>query len=335
MTNPPDDEPTPPTASPGETLGNAWVDGASEDSAAPLDRIEAQRAADVSLLHTLLEQALRPDAAAREIRVQRVAASVRETVMPAAPATVPTRRRWLATLTTVAAVLMAGVLLRNTFNPRTTATAAVDTALKAATVETDRAYRVQTDLRLPDGAPKELTADLWVRGGSQFVVRQDVPWGDLYLGSDGVDHWVIRPVGPVLTGPEPGLIEQWLLRDQLSLPFLQVATLLQRLADRYDLKLGPAAEIVTAEGAKPVWCTQVVGTKRDASDLLAPDVIRLWTARQSGVAQQVELLWNRPEDQPGVSRVTLRLQPLAAELPADWYRHEAHHDPDRRASRRG
>ncbi|HUQ70150.1 MAG TPA: hypothetical protein VM165_11535, partial [Planctomycetaceae bacterium] len=121
MTNPPDDESTSPPASTGEALGNAWADGATDDAAAPLDRIEAQRAADVSLLHTLLEQALHPDAAAREIRVQRVAAAVRDTVMPAAPAIVPSRRRWLATMSTIAAVLLVGLALRSTFNPQTNA----------------------------------------------------------------------------------------------------------------------------------------------------------------------------------------------------------------------
>jgi hypothetical protein len=202
-------------------------------------------------------------------------------------------------------------------------------------VETDRAYRVTADLRLPDGTPKSLTADLWVRGGHHYVLRQDAPLGDLFLGSDGVEHWVVPPVLPVVVGSEPGLIEQLLLRDQLSMPFLQVATLLQRLASRYDLKLGPAGEITTSADGPAVWCTQVVGTKRDASDALAPDVIHLWTARQSGVAQQVELDWNRSDEQPGLRRVRLQLQPLTNELPADWYQHAPHHATDRRVIRRG
>jgi hypothetical protein len=330
MNHPSDDDVFPST---GETLGNAWVDGVVDEFAGPLTGTEARRAADVALVHTLLEQALQPDPAAREIRVQRVAASVRDSVMPARLPTAP-NRRWLATLTTVAAVLLVGFLLRNSFNPQTNATAAVDTALKAASAETDRAYRVNADLRLPDGSPKALTADLWVRGGSQYVLRQDGLLGDLFLGTDGHDHWVIPPVGPVFTGTEPGLVEQWLLRNELSMPFLQVATLLQRLADRYDLKLGPAAEITTAADRPPVWCTHVVGMKREASDRLAPDVIHLWTARQSGVAQQVELLWSRADDQPGLRRVTLQLQPLATELPSDWYRHDSHHAPDRRVVQR-
>jgi hypothetical protein len=119
------------------------------------------------------------------------------------------------------------------------------------------------------------------------------------------------------------------------MPFLQVATLLQRLADRYDLKLGPAGEVATSADSPAVWCTHVVGTKRDGSDALAPDVIHLWTARQSGVAQQVELVWNRADDQPGLRRVMLQLQPLATELPSDWYHHDQHHAPDRRVVRRG
>jgi hypothetical protein len=334
-TKPDSDDALPTAINAGEQAAHAWVDEGPHDPMPPLSAPDGRRAADVTLLHALLEQALRPDPAAREIRVQRVAAAVREEVTPAAPIARPQRRRWLATLTTIAAVFLVGIALRSNFNPQTNATAAVDSALKAAQAETDRVYLVSATLGLPDGTTKALSADLWVRGGSHYVLRQDGALGDLVLGSDGREHWVVPAVGPVFTGTEPRLIEQFVLRDQLSLPFLQVATLLRRLADRYELKLGPAEEIAASPDSPGVWCTQVIGTKLDSEDRLAPEVIRLWTARQSGVAHQVEVVWKRSADQPGLQRIEMTLQPLAEALPTDWYRHEAHHASDRRVIQRG
>lgn len=337
MSTAPDDEPSPRDVSPGEAAGNAWIDGSDDNLAESLKGREARRAADVAFLHALLDQALRPDAAAREIRVQRVAAAVRETVMPAKPVTAPSRRRWMATLATIAAVFLIGIAIRSSFNPTTTATAAVavDNALKVAAAEVDRAYHVTSDVVLPDGSPLAITADLWVRGGEHYVLRQDGLRGDIMLGSDSEEHWVVPPFGPVVTGSEPGLLEQRLLRDQVTMPFLQVTTLLERLADRYDLKLEASEEIATAEDTPAVWCTHVVGTKRDANDGFTPDVISLWTARQSGVVQQIEMTWQKAEGQAGIRRLVMKLQPIKSELPPDWYHHSAHHDGNRRVLHRG
>uniref|UniRef100_A0A7C2K1G8 Uncharacterized protein n=1 Tax=Schlesneria paludicola TaxID=360056 RepID=A0A7C2K1G8_9PLAN len=319
----------------GEALANAWADGAAEDAAPPLDAADARRAADVAFLHGLLEQALRPDPAARERRIQRATAAIRSEVQPASSLTAPRRRRWLATLATVAAVVVVGFVLRNNLNPKATATAAVSTALEQASSSADRAYQLTTSLRLLDGETRDLTADLWVRGGGNYVLRQDAPLGDAFLGSNGVEHWVVPAVGPVLVGTEPGLAEQWLLREKLASPFLQLTSILERMQHRYTLRLGEAGELTTSADGQPVWCTLVIGEKQDLADVLAPDVIRLWTARQSGIAQQVEMTWNRPDDQPGVVRVVFRLQPTPADLPENWYDHAAHHAPDRRVIQRG
>jgi hypothetical protein len=137
-------------------------------------------------------------------------------------------------------------------------------------------------------------------------------------------------VGPVLVGGQR--FEELLLGSHLTTPFLQVSTLLERLADRYDLSLAAEDEVPAVEGQGTVRCTRVVGRRRDPQDLLAPEVIELWTARQSGIAYRLRAQWNAMNTGP--QHLQLQLASLAAPQADDWYAHATHHAPGRRVIRR-
>ncbi len=336
MTNPPpyrpDDELLPGERPLIDAAVADFVDRGIPIDEAALDHAGRLHAADALLVHSLLEQSLRTDIVARERRIVRVCVAVEklasEVTVPAV--TTPRRKRWLTPLVVAASVVIAAAFLRVPFNPRQTAIAAVTATLKAAEEGTDRKYLVTTDLRTASGEARTLQADLWVRGHSRYVLRQDGALGDFKMGSDGTEFWITPAIGPVFVGTSPGLLEQLVLgEDRLATPYLQLTTILERMAQRYELSLLPEEELPAAEGTSRIRCTHVLGKRRPDVDPLNPESIELWTARQSGIAQRMILSWPLAADDSGLRSVTLNLRPVEKTISDGWYRHSAHHATDR------
>lgn len=304
-----------------------------------LDAAGRRRLADLQWIHSLVGMLLRADLPAREARIARACAAIqaeaRQVTQPAIE--VPARRgrfRWLAPTLVAAAVVIAAVWLQGPTHPRTTALAAVESSLKAAQVDQDRAYTVQSRIRMPSGNEHDFAAELWVRGATHYVFQQEGAFGGIVLGGDGAEHWIVPALGPVLVSDDRGAFDQTLIGRPLATPYLQVTSLLERMAHRYELTLLPEESLSTVDGGRPVRCLHVVGrSKADASEAL-PSVIELWAARQSGIAYRLRAQWDRPPGELGLMESTLELKSLPAVVAPDWYRHTPHHHPDRRILRR-
>jgi hypothetical protein len=338
LPDPRDDETLDAPHAPGDAAAARLLDErAAAESFANLDGAERLRAADVQWLHSLLQQALHRDAVARERRITRagvaIAADAARVVQPASSGRL--RRRWVLPITVAAALVCAAVLYRGPINPPRTALAAVQTTLKAAQSPSDRTYRIDTVMQPRGGSTRQLTGELWVRGDTHYLLRQEAPLGQLLIGGNGREHWLVPPLGPVIVSAELNRFQQLLEGKPLVTPFLQVTSLLERLADRYDLTLAPEEELAAVEGTGTVRCTHVVGKLRDADDRLSPAEIELWTARQSGTAYRVLARWTPEADRPGPQQMQLQWVPLPEPLATDWYDHAAHHPADRRVIRRG
>ncbi len=328
-----DDEPLPGERPQIDAAVADFVDRGIPIDEASLDHAGRLRAADGLLVHSLLEQSLRTDVVARERRIVRVCAAVEKLAAEVAvpPPVIPRRRRWLTPLVVAASLVIAAAFLRVPFNPsRQTALAAVTATLKAAEAGTDRKYLVTTELRTAAGEDKSIQADLWVHGNSRYVLRQDGALGDFLMGSDGVEYWVTPSIGPIFVGKTPGLLEQLVLGDaRLATPFLQLTSILDRMAQRYELSLLPEEDLPAAEGSAKIRCTHVLARRRGDVDPLNPETIELWTARQSGIAQRMILSWPLADDDSGLRAVTLNLRPVESSISEEWYGHRAHHAPDR------
>jgi len=333
-----DDEPIDPPRAVAETAAAQLMDDAvPADNYTRLTPAERMRVADLQWLHSLLQQTLHRDAVARDRRITRACLAIRgdaaRQVQPAAQRA--TRRpRWLVPSLVAAALIAVAVLMRGTGqDPSRMAVAAVESTLQQAKSSEDRLYRVETQWQPPGELPVvTLTGDLWVRGNTQYLLRQQSPVGDLYLGSNGTEHWFAAPVGPVVVGNQPRRFEQMALGKPVATPYLQITSVLEQLSDRYELTLADEEELPAAEDKGTVRCTHVIGRKRDPEDRLAPDVIELWTARQSGIAYRIRVRWTG--ESRGPKELQVQLMPLTAPLPSDWYDHGPHHAAERRVVRR-
>jgi hypothetical protein len=336
---PPDDEPRPgePVAVDARVAG--WIDEGRPLEDASWTPPERRRAADGLWLNSLLQQTLRRDSVARERRVIRVTTAItdlaRQTQSSNTPMGAPARRRrWWAPLTAAAVCLLALAIWRPFGAPSLTAVAAVQASLREASEAPDRRYRVTLTLA-EETSTREVAADLWVRGGTHYVWRQAGPLGDFVIGSDGRQHWVTPSVGPIIVGTQPGLLEQAVLGEQAGTEFLQITSILARLAERYELQLLPEENLPAVDGSQTLRCTHVLGRRRPAAaetDGLPrpPETIELWTARQSGIAQKLVLNWPQEVREQRLLEATFALLPLESPVEETWYSHEAHHAPDRR-----
>ena len=312
------------------------------DAAAPQisDPALLRRAAGVQFLHGLLSHIHRPEPASMEARIQRVMAAVRRTAGPGEPvaesirtpvgANFTRRRSMLARFATVAGILAACGIVWTLVGTGGNAYAAVDRALIAAQQVLDREYRVSTQLRGPLGGQRAVKSTLYVRGGEYFALRHPaVLGGELWLGRHGSELWLIPRLGPVLVGQDASLEGTWREQAQVSTPYLQITTILQRLRERYRLETLPDEELPRMERESETALFQRLrGSLISTQDPRLPRVIDMWLDRESGAARRLQLDWQSPAEDWGVQSVQFDLAALP-NLPADWYSHAAHHHAQR------
>lgn len=298
-----------------------------------LDSADQRRLADFQFLDTLLKHIYQPHGDDRERRVRQVMAAIEQESpslpTPAGAPVSPSRRRRLWAIPLVAAaalLLMAGLFWRIEDGP-SPAIAAVEKAMGEAQAETDRQYSMTITARTTALGEQTTAATLYVNGSDQFAVRHAAPLGEFWLGGDGQQVWFVPEIGPVLVGTEQ-ILSRVLNRQQLSTPFLQITSILQRLKNRYELRLLGEEPLSPPEGeGDSVLYQKIRGTLKTA-DPQWPRTIDVWVSRQSGIVQRVVLNWDRPAERQGLSRLELRLVGQS-QLPDDWYTHAGHHGPRR------
>ncbi len=235
-----------------------------------------------------------------------------ETVLRALHSPPPVRRRSWRGIVQLAAVFLLSLLVYGWWPPAQTAEAVLDRALEASQQSEDRRYLVE----VVRASANRLRFELDVHGARRCVLRGQ----SFSLGLDGQQAWFVPLLGPVLVNPEPVLIEAWLERSGAPAPFLELTTVLRRLRERYQLELLPATEGPAAGRRLRGWARE--------PDELGPQRIELLADAQSGVVRELRLLWDAGRSPLGLRRIELSLSGFP-DLPPDWYRHQAHHEPDR------
>lgn len=294
---------------------------------------EDRAAVDDQLMDTLLTAALQPDASARESRIERVMREIRRETVELGTASsaehrrsMPQRvaRRWMP-LTLAAALLLAAIWWLQVPDPAQQAYATVQRSLGAARLSICRLYQITATVRRPVGGVRQVESQLYVDGDARFALRHPpllLP-GDLWLGSDGNQPWIVPPRGPVLVG-RPGMLEQWIDEHrEVTAPVLHVTTILERMAEHYDLEKLPSEVPPGAAASSASRCDRVRGTLRADAPRL-PQTVDLWADAETGVARYLILDWNTGPEAMGVQRVEVELtdEPTVAD---DWFEHGGHH----------
>lgn len=308
-----------------------WVDDTVSTNT-PVVSVDKRRVADLLWIHSLLELSLRDAPAERTGRIDRVMATIRgEPIVPADSLSKFIRQpRWItqrtiAWLTAAVLLVCAGVWMQSS-NPQRQVHAAVDQICQSAAMLEDREYRVtlthaNSSNPNPDDAHRTIKATLFVRGGESFVVKAPalLRAGDVWFGRDREGAWFQPAVGPVLAGSGALVMQQNLLRNsQDPAPFLQITTILDKLADNYDVRLVPI------EAPLPPSVSQhVQGTLRPAAGhpVWLPDLVDI-QASSTGTVHRLLLNWSH-ETPSGLQQIHFDFV-RQSRKPDNWYRPGSH-----------
>lgn len=315
-------------------------------SSLPADEVTRNDAADLRFLHVLLQRIADPDDAGRERRVQRVLLALddepaestpRHVVTPLPAEPVPTssgswfpfRQRWVMSALSVAAALMVlAVIWASSNGTEVSAYAAVEQVYSAATSMQDREYRVVSEVN-KFGEVVNVESTLYVRGGEKYSIRHPFMLGEIWLGNNGHQGWLVPPSGIAITRDEtrdnPHYIRRWTNDSGFVLPELQLTALIAHLRDQYELELLPSEPLsstpqalaaAAAEDLQPeqlarteVMWRRIHGTL-NVEQPGRPVVVDVWCHPETGVARRIDLIWDRtasPEPSFFLQRMTVEL----------------------------
>ncbi|HEY1068559.1 MAG TPA: hypothetical protein VGE52_20715, partial [Pirellulales bacterium] len=338
----------------------------SADDLASHDEATRRRAADLLLLSQMIARVLKPDVSGDEARIARVLAAIKSEAAteepaatetfattptnsavptneagPAIPRTEPARRFpwtrvWLGLLATAALIPLALWLNHNP--PAASAQAAVQQAAQAAEAAVAHRYQIHITAQAPL-AKWSWDAQVDVRGPEHFVLTYPTPVGQFAVGTDGHECWVVPalPFAPVQVARDKGNFKDWLREGgptDVAQPFLDLHSILEHIGSSYSLTLLEAGALPES---KPVpqgafndragtW-THVRGVPKGDPGLWA-DSIEVWSDPKTGRAVRIALNWNHRGLAPQPRTITLQLDPFS-DWPEDWFRHTAHHTPER------
>lgn len=232
-------------------------------------------------------------------------------------------RRWLSIAAAAAFLMVAGyfALVPSSNNA---AYASVTRSLEAKLPS--RHYQLTMRYQAPAWGIRTVVCDLYFDDQDRFVMRHP-GWrsGEVWIGGNGEERWIIPPVGPALIGGE-ALVGKWLMRRDIPSEFLHLSTLLERFRRRYRLRMFENV-LLTKANSETVDCEHIVGLLK-WKRLDAADRIELWADSQTGIAQRVQLTWKRPQNERGPTEWTLELMDDLA-LNDEWFEMSGHLSEDR------
>ena len=244
-------------------------------------------------------------------------------IAPKVPRRVVFRQTWQWAGWAAAAALVIGfTLLMVSPNP---AAAAISQIISAWGQALDRSYTItvlEGDAWQPlkDGRQVNYEgARLHLRGGMQFVLERTLDrGGKVITGSDGVTNWDIRGKGPVRVTRDVSRFRGGIPGEYQSVPFLDLGSLLGSLMADYDLTLSKSVSDPALQ--------QLTAHKRHREKRGLPRIEFIF--RQATGTIVGMNLHGLPQEKGGPRAVRLTLV-SEADLPADFFTHTAHHEPDR------
>jgi len=303
----------------------------------PRDARAERDEADSRLIEALLTLTLQPDPAGCEARIQRAMAALREPSLPARPANQAGRqrrsvrlpRRWFSLALAGSVFAMIAWWVQSS-SPSQRAQAMVLKSLAAVRSSGCREYRVTAQIQPLVLGRREVVAELFVDGERHFALRHPpvFPLGEIWIGANDRQAWAVPERGPVLVGDQQ-MVERWLAdRGGATMPLLHLPTVLQRMAERYQLEFLEDAAWPDADATGAHRCRRVRGQLCEALPA-APQTVELWADADTGSLCRLVLAWQRTEETPGPVAITVERVGSRA-VAADWFESAGHHGSDRR-----
>ena len=283
------------------------------------------------LMESLLESALQPADHADRIANAMEALDREQVSLSPAITMGPRFRLSPSTAALLAATLVLALLV--VFDPlgvSQSAMATVERSLHVAAESMTRKYSLTVKHRWDDSNTKEFENELFVRGSDHFALRHPgiVPGTSFWLGSNGVEAWVVPAMGPVHKGG-PAVVHRWLeSKPDVETPFLHLTNVLAKMSEGYRLVTLPDEALVLRSGEAKI-CQRIHAERKTDADAAQPDVIDLWASRDSGMALQVVAQWSPNDRQPSRESVTLSYLNDEPSLGSEWYVAESHYQGSR------
>jgi hypothetical protein len=307
-----------------ELIGE-WLDEgvAKDNEMKTLDAAHRRQAADLLLVHSLLNTMARENEIGREVRVKRAMNAINATK----PQLVLSLVRY-----GIAAMLAVAALFLLTKMPASSAMAAVDQMIAAIDKAGDRTYRITVlDGRRgpqPQGQPGERAgldgATLYLRGSDKFVLVRKTPSGkDLINGSDGQIRWLVRPEKPVLVSTDPQAFRIPMPQEMAEILPLDLKSTLIHIRDHYTVKYVSEPPADQAQHGS----LKYMDAAKASRDFRGPKNIELWADAESGLLVRMEFGDIHLQGDPAPKRLIIELVGRD-QLPDDWFSHQAHHDAD-------
>lgn len=228
-----------------------------------------------------------------------------------------------------AAAVVAACLVTISLLP-TKASAALDRVIETMSEVRDRTYRIE--VIEPSDEPMESRPDrgrfppanhldgatLWLRGPCEFVLSQSLPNGQTrVIGSDGGESWTLRGGDPVRVSPDPDRFGRAIFAKSGEIAFLDLRSQLDDLKPLYRIEW-------LDRSSRETW--KLVGSRRSADQGGAREV-ELWFDPGTGLLERM-ILRQLPRGNGGPRSIAIILQSTEP-LPADFFRHDHHHEPGR------
>lgn len=277
-----------------------------------------------------LNERLRTDAAVRTEFAQQMklhalltwrAGAVQVTPPKVRPPVWRTTWRWAGWAAAAAIVISFSLLLLSP-NP---AAAAVSQIIAAWEEAMDRTYTINVLAGDPwqplrDGRRVGYEgATLHLRGRAAFVlVRPLNQGGQVLTGSDGTSNWDIRGKGPVRLSKDVNRFRGGIPGEYQNVPFLDLSSLFVSLSANYDLTV--------RDDPADLALRHLTAKKRHRDQRGLPRM-EFFFRKDTGTVVKMEL-HGLPEEKGGPRAVSLTLSSETA-LPANYFTHHAHHEPER------
>lgn len=118
----------------------------------------------------------------------------------------------------------------------------------------------------------ETEGTIIVRGNRAFLLQVKSIAGLQTFGRNDNDYWFAAPIGPVLKSDSRYFIASMLHQHSGGLPYLDPATVIQRLQEGYSLQRDMVEDPQTERTSYRIIATN----QSDSSDFLRPDKVTLW-----------------------------------------------------------